>query len=240
LNTFQKKISNDLLEDECNFKYKFEKQEKKLNYNIKDLLIGCKEEDIQGLIYDFSKDDEKTEEEVKNYVIKKLVKLLPQDIIVNLQADDIIKKEYFKQKKNYNIKEYINKKELIYKISIIYTFTNITDNIPVLDDYGESILISEIKSEKDLKKRIIIINSSYQKSNKKKSLIFLRFTQSNSQQLNYVIPFLKTNFEEEHICFICIIHIKRNFDKKDNISILSIYFLSTIITILNCLLIKAN
>ena len=150
LNTFQKKISNDLLEDECNFKYKFEKQEKKLNYNIKDLLIGCKEEDIQGLIYDFSKDDEKTEEEVKNYVIKKLVKLLPQDIIVNLQADDIIKKEYFKQKKNYNIKEYINKKELIYKISIIYTFTNITDNIPVLDDYGESILISEIKSEKDL------------------------------------------------------------------------------------------
>ena len=150
LNTFQKKISNDLLEDECNFKYKFEKQEKKLNYNIKDLLIGCKEEDIQGLIYDFSKDDEKTEEEVKNYVIKKLVKLLPQDIIVNLQADDIIKKEYFKQKKNYNIKEYINKKELMYKISIIYTFTNITDNIPVLDDYGESILISEIKSEKDL------------------------------------------------------------------------------------------
>ena len=172
LNTFQKKISNDLLEDECNFKYKFEKQEKKLNYNIKDLLIGCKEEDIQGLIYDFSKDDEKTEEEVKNYVIKKLVKLLPQDIIVNLQAEDRIKKEYFKQKKNYNIKEYINKKELMYKISIIYTFTNITDNIPVLDDYGESILISEIKSEKDLKKRIIIINSSYQKSNKKKVLYF--------------------------------------------------------------------
>ena len=217
LNPFQRKISSDLLKYECDFKSKFEKQENKLKYNVGDLLIGCKEEDIQGLVYDFSKDDEKSEEAIKLYVIRKIVKLLPQDIIVNLPDDDIIKKEYFKNKKYYNIKEYMNKKDDIYKISIIYTFTNITDNIPVLDDYGESILISEIKSEKDLKKRILIINSNYQKSPKPKRYIFLRFTQSNSQHLNFVIPFLKTNFQE-HIYFICIIHIKRNFDKKDNMS----------------------
>ena len=214
LNPFQKKISSDLLSNECDFKSKLEKQENKLNYNMKDLLIGCKEEDIQGLVYDYSKDDEKSEEAVKSYVIKKIVKLLPQDIIVNLPDDDRIKIEYFKNKKYNNIKEYINKKDDIYKISIIYTFTNITDNIPVLDDYGESILISEIKSEKDLKKRIFIINSNYQKSPKPKRYIFLRFTQSNSQYLNFVVPFLKANFQE-HIYFICIIHIKRNFDEKD-------------------------
>ena len=215
LNPLQKNISSNLLKNECDFKSKFEKIENKLNYNIKDLLIGCKEEDIQGLVYDYSKDDEKSEDTVKLYVIRKLVKLLPQDIIVNLPDKDIIKIEYYKNKKNYNIKDYIINKEDIYKISIIYTFTNITDNITILDDYGESIMISEIKSEKDLKKRIIVINTSYQKLPKPKRYIFLRFTQSNSQQLNFVVPFLKTNFEEEHISFICIVHIKRNFDKKD-------------------------
>lgn len=43
----------------------------------------------------------------------------------------------------------------------------------------------------------------------------MRFIQSYSQKLNFVITFLKNILEKESINFICIIHIKRNFDKKD-------------------------
>ena len=214
LNDSQKKISFDLLKDECNFKSMINKIKNHLIYNIKDLLIGCKKEDIQGLVYDFSKDNESMEN-IKLNVIKKLVKLLPQDIIINLHNEEKIKKEYFKSKKFYNIRDYIKEKDDIFKISIIYTFNNIADNIPVLDDYGESIFISEVKSEKDLRKRIQDIISNYKKAMKAKRYIYLRFIQSDSQKLNFVITFLKNILEKESINFICIIHIKRNFDKKD-------------------------
>lgn len=214
LNESQKKIAIDLMKDECNFKNMISKIKNHLIYNIKDLLIGCKKEDIQGLVYDFSKDNENIEN-IKLNVIKKLVKLLPQDIIINLNNEEKIKKEYFKNKKFYNIRDYIREKEDIFKISIIYTFNNIADNIPVLDDYGESIFISEIKSEKDLAKRIQDIISNYKKALKSKRYIYLRFIQSDSQKLNFVITFLKNILEKESINFICIIHIKRNFDKKD-------------------------
>ena len=106
------------------------------------------------MVYDFSKDNESKEKNIKLNVIKKLVKILTQDIIINLHNEEKIKKEYFKSKKVYNIRDYIKEKDDIFKISIIYTFYNIADNIPVLDDYGESIFISEVKSEKDLRKRI--------------------------------------------------------------------------------------
>jgi hypothetical protein len=147
--------------------------------------------------------------------MKKIVKLLPQDIIINLPDGDEINKQYFNHKKYYDINEYFDTKEITYKISIIYTFNNITENISVLDIYGESIMISDIKSEKELKKRIISIISINKKSSKPKRYIILRFVQSNSQKLNFVIHFLKNNFEEESFYFICIVHIKRNFKNKD-------------------------
>lgn len=199
LNPIQKNISKDLLGKECNFKQKIKNHEDKVNYKLKDLLIGCKEEDIQGLVYDFNKDREIEAQnaeneinEIKSNVIKKLVKLLPQDIIIYLDNDDPIKKEYFKNKKFYDIDEYIKKKDSKYKISIIYTFNSITDNINVIDSYGESLMISDIKSERDLKKKITTIIENYKKTIKeKKNYIFLRFIQSNSEKLNFIIPLLK-------------------------------------------------
>ena len=48
----------------------------KINYELKDLLIGCKKEDIIGLIYNYCNEtyneDKKTkEEEIKNKILKK-------------------------------------------------------------------------------------------------------------------------------------------------------------------------
>ena len=222
LNDSQKKFTEELLKGDFNFRDKINQidEENKCNYSLKDLLIGCKDEDIQGLVYDFSKDieiDENNKESIKSNVMKKIVKLLPQDIIINLPEGDEIKKQYFNHKKFYDINEYLEVKDITYKISIIYTFNNITENISVLDTYGESIMISDIKSEKELKKQIINIISSYKKSSKlKKKFIILRFVQSNSQNLNFVVHFLKNNFEEEPFYFICIVHIKRYFINKEN------------------------
>ena len=236
LTDIKQNLTKKLLNDEFDFESKIKKIESKnkLNYDLRDLLIGCKEGDIKGLVFDYNEDieepDNKKEESIKAHVIKKTVKLIPQDIIVNLDDNDddkdgdIIRTEYFKYKKCYNINEYIKNKDLKYKISIIYTFNNIADNIPILDEYGESIFITDIKSEKELKKNINTTIADYKKSPKTKKYIFLRFIQSNSQYLNFIIPFLEDNFKEENIYFICIIHIKRSFIIKDKKNLLEQIF----------------
>jgi hypothetical protein len=184
LTDIKQNLTKKLLNDEFDFESKIKKIESKnkLNYDLRDLLIGCKEGDIKGLVFDYNEDieepDNKKEESIKAHVIKKTVKLIPQDIIVNLDDNDddkdgdIIRTEYFKYKKCYNINEYIKNKDLKYKISIIYTFNNIADNIPILDEYGESIFITDIKSEKELKKNINTTIADYKKSPKTKNIYF--------------------------------------------------------------------
>ena len=89
------------------------KKYKHINYSLKDLLINCGDEEIQGLIYYFSQelnknDDELNNEEfkkinidekqLKEKVINKIYKILPQDIISILQDNNIIKKKITNQK----------------------------------------------------------------------------------------------------------------------------------------------
>ena len=218
LNDTQKLLADDLMKNECDFKNMIKKKKYHLNYSVNDLLIGCNKEDIQGLVYNFSQDinisDDNRKNDIKTKVISKLVKLLPQDIIVNLPEKEKIKEEYFRNKKFYNLEDYIcDNNENIPKISIIYTFNNIADNIQIMEQYGESIFISDIKSENDLWKKIQTdINK---KTNKIKRFIYLRFTQSNSQKLSFVVNNLENKFKEDNIKFICIIHAKRIFDKNE-------------------------
>ena len=217
----QKKLSEDLINNECDFDGIIKKIKNPLKYNIKDLIIGCKKTDIQAMVYCLTHEqdiDIKNEEQVKKIkenVIKKIVKLLPQDFIVNLEEGDDIKKEYFNNKKIYNIEDYIRNKEPYHRISIIYTFNNCADDFPFLENYGESIFISEIQSEFELKKRINITIANYKKLIKKKKIIYLRFQQSNFQYLSFIVRELTNFIKDENIDFICIIHIKRNFEKKE-------------------------
>ena len=97
-----------------------------------------------------------------------------------------------------------------------------------MEKLGESIFISEIKSENDLKKRIKNLIDEYKKSIINKEIIFLRFIQSNSKKLRFIIPFLKRNNENENIKFICIIHIKRSLENKDNVLYEKIYTIPNI------------
>ena len=92
---------------------------------------------------------EKNDQEnaMQNLIFNKIFKMLPQDIIINLDKNNYLKKLYDEKKIYYNLKSYIEKDGLLYKISIIYTFDRITDVINDIDNSSRSIMISEIKSE---------------------------------------------------------------------------------------------
>ena len=117
------------------------------------------------MIYFFSKaskreDNEENEDQEENKidvgklrenVINKIYKVLPQDIISILQESNIIRQYYNENTVFYNLKDYINEEEnKKYKISIIYTYTSIANIVEGLNK-GMSFMVSEIKSEDGLK-----------------------------------------------------------------------------------------
>ena len=193
LDNSQKKLCEDILRDYLKLKEILNEINKKnkINYELKDLLIGCKKEDIIGLIYNYcnetNNEDKKTkEEEIKNKIFKKIVKLLPQDIIVNLPEENILKKTFYSQHFYYNLEEYIkdinNNDEK--KISIIYTFSSISSTVNEIEDVDDSfIMISEIKSEIQLSNSIEgILNKNKYNNNK---FIIVHFDNSNSKKFKF-------------------------------------------------------
>ena len=95
-----------------------------------------------------------------------------------------------------------------YKISIIYTYTNRVDGIP----NDMSFVISEIRSENGFKSIIEEIKDRYK--NEEKKYIFIHFNQSNSKNIKFITNFILSHFEDDDFCYIIIIHINRNFNKK--------------------------
>ena len=214
-----KAISRKFISD-INIKNTIKKYDN-INYSINELLINCGDEEIQGLIYYFSKeakkdenesDDEDTkkeidEEQLRERVIDKIYKILPQDIVVILSKKNILRKKYIEKKNIYNFNDYIKEEYKKYKISIIYTFTNTVDGLTS----GMSFLISEIRSENELKNLIDEIKDKYK--NKEKKYICIHFEQSNSKNIKFISNFILTNFEKDDFNYIFIIHINRNFNK---------------------------
>ena len=113
--------------DEMNFRRALKRYED-INYSLKDLLINCGEEEIQGLIYYYSNkfkkkdnnndnlvDNKKEkyllEENIRENVYNKIYKILPQDIIFILQDNNVIKRRYLENKDIYNLRDYIRKEE---------------------------------------------------------------------------------------------------------------------------------
>ena len=101
LEDYQIELIRDLKFNEFNADkiiLQIEHYNKKINYNIKELLFGCKEEDIQGLIYvysmdlnkDLSQKDDNKKNSIKEILYEKLVRLMPQDIIIISPFSSII------------------------------------------------------------------------------------------------------------------------------------------------------
>ena len=229
-------ITNNLMED-IKLKSTIDNY-KNINYSLKDLLINCGTEEIQGLIYYFSKQSKKIEDEsnnedirekkidekiIKEKVINKIYKILPQDIIFILQDNNVIKKKYIELKNIYNFKDYINEEEnKQYKISIIYTFTSITNTVEGLNK-GMSFMVSQIRSEDGLRNLIDEIKNKNENTKLKKEYnICIHFEQSNSEKIKFISNYIINNFKEDNYNYIMIIHINRKFNPKSHERIYSL------------------
>ena len=216
-----KKISRKLILD-LNIENSIKIYEKTNNYSLQDLIINCGNEEIQGLIYHYSiesnKDENESdnddtpeqninEEQIRNNVIDKIYKILPQDIIVTLDANNILRKRYINNKKINNFEGYMNEEYKAYKISIIYTFTNRVEGLIS----GKCFWISEIRSESGLKSLIEEIKNKY--NNEDKKYICIHFEQSNSKHIKFISNFILKYFDNDDFNYLIMIHINRNFNK---------------------------
>jgi len=208
-----------------------------IKYSLKDLLINCRDENIQALIYYFSKESQKIdnediedqeenkldEEKIRENVINKIYKMLPQDIFCILKENNIIRKYYNSNPIFCNYNDYVNDKDSKkYKISIIYTFTSIANIVKGLNK-GMSFMVSEIRSEDGLKRLIDEIkNKNDNNKYKKEYNICINFEQSNSKKIKFISNFILENFKDDNYNYIFIIHINRNFNKNNNERIYSI------------------
>ena len=220
-----KKIAYKLIE-EINLNNNIKKF-KNINYSLKDLLINTDDEDIKKLIYYLNlksqnNDDEIDNEElnsenenrIREYVINKFYKILPQDIILILPENNIIKQKYFELKQINNFEDYIkNKDNMEYKITIIYTFTHISNKVRGLNKEN-SFMISEIESEDGLNKLInkIKINKENNLDQIEKN-IYIIFDHSNSEKIKYISKYILNNLRDDGYNYIMIIHIIRNFNE---------------------------
>ena len=223
-------ISKNFIED-INLKnraeiYKFSD----INYLLKDLLINCGDEEIQGLFYNFyylykesNKENENEEQKEENIdenklkedVVNKIYKILPQDIISILPKNNIIKQKYLDSENYNNFKDYISKEEnKKYKISIIYTFTNRVEGL----NNEVSFNISEIKSEKGFRIKIDELKNRNENYNiKKEDYICIHFEQYNTKKIKFISNLILKYYKDEkdkNYNYIFIIHINRNFSEK--------------------------
>jgi len=222
LNNQQKTASKEIY-NELGIK---EHIQKKINYNIGNLLINCDKESIDRLYFYFSNPKLKP----KQAIYEKIARTLPQDIIINLEETHPHKtiKSIYKEKKIFNFRDYINylkeltnDKKNIFKFSIIYTFTSIiSSDIEGINLNDSSLIISEIKRENYLID--LIKEKIFKKKKVGNNFIIMHFYQNELDKINFIISTIKNNNAEEDINFIFIVHIKRIMDKKKKEKIYSI------------------
>ena len=202
-------------------------KQKKVNYELKDLLITCGEEEIAFMIYNIYLNYKKNvkeilidEDEIKEEVYSKIVKTLCQDIIFILPDDNKIKQIYLDKKEYYNLEKYlIDNENKNYKISVIYTFSSIFNDIKCFNNIMK-FMISEIKSENELNYKIDeIINVNENNKISNQNNIIIQFEQINSNKIQFVSNFIDKYCKEgkyEKYKFILIIYIKRNFSSQSS------------------------
>ena len=221
-------ISQNLI-DEFNLTKRIERYNyNEIQYLLNDLLINCKDINIQGLIYNLynlwkeskkkrDKDEKKEEKidenKIKEDVVNKVYKILPQDMVAILPKNNIIKIKYLELKKYNNFGDYISKNDYKkYRISIIYTFSGIGK------DDGLNFNISEIRSEKGFKIKIDELKNRNENNQiKKEDYICIHFKQNDSKNIKFITNLILYNLEEKKenkYSYIIIVHINRNFSQK--------------------------
>jgi len=239
------KTQKDLIkkiQEEIRLKEEINGEKEKFNYELGNLLINCKEQDIGGLVYYLfleSKKENIDENNIKNIIYSKISNLLPQDIAVILPEGNPIKKKYYEKKKYYNFKQYmkalnIGEKDLTdFKISIIYTFSNIVNIIEGYDK--DEFMISAISTEEKLKTQIDDIKNK-NKNNSNNRYILIRFEDFNTNKMQFTADYINNYCKDDEYHYILIVYLHRNMD-KDNKEKQRIYSIPNIYNNINQLFI---
>ena len=205
---------------------------KAINYDLKSILINLDLEEIQGIIYNFSK----TNNNINDFmgeVIKKISLILPQDIILFQKfigfksnypdISEMIIKEYSKGEHN-NLGKFLEKMNNLK--NVVYTFSNVLDSIDkievknnILGDITnqniKEIKISSFNSENEFEKefddflesdnfKICIIKfNSYERN----FLNYIKFFVENKEKNYYSI-----NQNKNKKAFIFTVHLSRIFN----------------------------
>ena len=213
------------IQGEIGLKESINREKKKFNYNLNNLLINCKEQDIGGLAYylfsEAKKEKTNNINDIKEKIYNKMSILLPEELVLVLDSTNPLKSKYFEKKKYFNFSQYMNDlknndKDLTnYKISIIYTFSNIVNTIREINNEQE-FMISEINKEENLRNKIDDIKIKNNEENNR--FILIRFEDLNSNKIQFTADFINNYCKEDEYHYIFIIYIKRHFNsEKDEI-----------------------
>ena len=169
LNRFEKHISryenllNDNListskkiQDKIDELISFGKNNKRINYDLKKILINCELEEIQGIIYNSQKKGIKDFQGLLNQVLLKISPILPQDIIIPLKFNNVFDSDdkdfIFKNYTSYEHRNFSNfLKSIDNKKNVVYTFSKILETIKNIDNIKNDKLNFKIDNKNNIK-----------------------------------------------------------------------------------------
>ena len=238
--SFEYLLPNELIKEAENIKSILDKivkcddkKFKAIPYDLGILLANNSLEEIQGLIYEANKKGLNKEEMIES-VLSQFALTLPQDIIINMKINGLLKNKdkYFKKiLELYNKGDHANFANFLktmnkYK-NIIYTFSNNLDYIRNIDSINneligtiskeniKQIIISSIKSENELEREL---DTFFNEKNYKICLIKLMpYEGSLMNYLKYFIENKEKDLDDKNNSkkvFIFIVYMTRVL-KKD-------------------------
>ena len=210
----------------------FNNKEKKLVYNLPDLLINCTKDEIEGLIYKICQEHEDKANDkdfIESEILKIIVPTFCQDIIASVKYSEfnIGRNENFANKiiDIYKKREINNFEQFLKKIkkskNVIYTFNHIFQNIfPEKSNFKyNEIDVEVILSENQVEE---IISKSYEEKNE---FLIIRFLEKNLDKMDN-ISYLINNYEAKlmneggrnnnNLKIIFLVHLTRKLNKNKN------------------------
>ena len=235
--SFENILSNELIEEAEKIKSILnkivkcdEKRFKAIPYELEKLLVNNNLEEIQGLIYEANRKG-LNKEEINEFILNKFALTIPKDIIINMKINGLLKNKnssFNKILELYNKGEQSNFSNFLKTMNshknIIYTFSNNFERIKGIDKINNNligtiykknikqIVISSIKSERDLEREI---NIFFNEENYKICLV--KLMPNEGKFMNYLKFFIDNKEKEKdnkNKSFIFIFYMTRIL-KKD-------------------------
>ena len=216
----------------------------KIPYDLHNLLVNSDQEEIQGIIYKYSKSEglnKKLEfQDLQDVVLKKISLILPQDLILLMKYSGFEQKynnvsskiiQFYLEGEHNNLYNFIVKMENLQ--NLIYTFTSIDEPLlsGVSNDFDTKIFgkikrnsikeiqISTLSSENELESEL---EQLYLNEGDKIKIIVFKFNPDETKKINYVKYFIENYIKEKNLdednkkAFIFTIHMNRIFETDKN------------------------